>query len=514
MNLAEVTSRALSGIESPIVSVEVHASNGLPSFSIVGLPEASVKESKDRVRSAILSSGFEFPAKKITVNLAPADLPKSGGRYDLPIAVGILIASGQLKAVNLTQFELLGELALNGLVRSVKGVLPSILAAKKVGRVCLVPLESHEEAVVSVSNRESHPHFILVKDLKEVCRVLQGENISQPDNKKFKMVEGYLNFTDDLSDVVGQYQAKRVLEICASGHHSLMMIGPPGSGKSMLASRLVTLLPALTHDEAIEAAAIRSISNTHIEIQSFYQRAYVSPHHTSSAAALIGGGTYPKPGAISLAHHGILFLDELPEFSRHVLEALREPLEARYVDVSRVNQQVRFPANCLLVAAMNPSPSGFFADDPLGRCTDTPEQIYRYQKKISGPLLDRIDLHLEIPPVELSDLQHQSMHARGEKSMDVRQRVIATRHRQMSRQGCLNSALSVSALQQFIQLDDSSQSLLGQAVNQLGLSARGYHRVLRIARTLADMANSDSVESQHVAEALSYRSLDRLSRRR
>ncbi|MCF6345238.1 MAG: YifB family Mg chelatase-like AAA ATPase [Thiomicrorhabdus sp.] len=512
MNLAEITSRALSGIDSPKVSVEVHASNGLPSFSIVGLPEASVKESKDRVRSALLSSGFEFPPKRITVNLAPADLPKSGGRYDLPIAIGILIATGQLNAVNIIQFELIGELALNGLIRPVKGVLPSVLAAKKVGRFCILPMDNHEEASVSLLGDGDQAHFILVNDLKEVCRVLQGESIPQPAMNSLKASLKTLNYVNDLSDVVGQYQAKRVLEICASGHHSLIMVGPPGSGKSMLASRLVTLLPPLTHEEAIESAAVRSISNTDIRVQGFHQRSYVSPHHTSSSAALVGGGSYPKPGAISLAHHGILFLDELPEFNRNALEALREPLEARYVDISRVNQQVRFPADCLLVTAMNPSPSGFFADDPLGRCSDTPDQIHRYQKKISGPLLDRIDLHLEIPPVDVSDLQGEG--DGGEKSTVVRQRVIAVRERQLVRQGCLNSALSVPDLQRYVVLDAVSKDILKRAVNQLGLSARGYHRVLRIARTLADMSSFESVSSQHIAEALSYRSLDRLATRR
>lgn len=512
MNLAELTSRALIGIHSPKVSVEVHASNGLPSFSIVGLPEASVKESKDRVRSALLSSGFELPPKKITVNLAPADLPKSGGRYDLPIAIGILVATGQLNAVNMARFELIGELALNGEIRPVKGALPSVLSAKDDGKICILPAGNYDEAVVSLLDKQRSPHFILVKDLKDVCLVLQGEMIPQPEMKAMTDSVEILSYPYDLSDVVGQHQAKRVLEVCASGHHSLMMVGPPGSGKSMLASRLVTLLPPLTNEEAIESAAIHSISNAEVRVQGFYQRAYKSPHHTSSAAALIGGGSYPKPGAISLAHHGILFLDELPEFNRNALEALREPLEAKYVDVSRVNQQVRFPADCLLVTAMNPSPSGFFSDDPLGRCTDTPDQIYRYQKKISGPLLDRIDLHLEIPPVDVSELQGKG--DRGEKSVDIRQRVVMARKIQIARQGCLNSALSVPELERYIILDELSKALLERAVNQLGLSARGYHRVLRIARTLADMSSSSSVSSQHIAEALSYRTSASLSARR
>jgi len=511
MNLAAVTSRALNGIESPVVSVEVHASNGLPSFSIVGLPEASVKESRDRVRSAILSSGFQLPPKRITVNLAPADLPKSGGRYDLSIAVGILIATGQLDGSRVADFEFIGELALNGSVRPIKGALPSLLAAREDHRVCVLPAGNYDEAVVSLLNDQESYHFILVNDLKEVCRILMGETISQPDIN-VETVSANLNYSMDLSDVVGQFQAKRVLEICASGQHSLIMIGPPGSGKSMLASRLVTLLPSLTRAEAIESAAIKSISGSEVGGADFYNRSYVSPHHTSSAAAMVGGGTYPKPGAISLAHNGVLFLDELPEFNRNVLEALREPLESKHVDISRVNQQVRFPANCLLITAMNPSPSGFFADDPLGRCTDTPDQINRYQKKISGPLLDRIDLHLQVPPVEISELQGEG--EQGESSDEIRQRVILSRARQYERQGCVNAELTPQNLQKFIVLDDESKILLEKAVNQLGLSARGYHRVLRIARTLADMAGSDQVVVHHIAEALGYRSLDSMAARK
>ncbi len=506
MELAAVTSRALSGIESPVVSVEVHASNGLPSFSIVGLPEASVKESKDRVRSALLSSGFEFPPKRITVNLAPADLPKSGGRYDLPIAIGILVATGQLEPLRLSEFEFIGELALNGDLRPVKGALPSILAARKARKVCVLPVGNQSEAFISLTKEQQSPHFTLVKNLKEACQVLLGEKaIDFPDTLLDRAPVLDVHYIDDLSDVKGQYQAKRVLEICASGHHSLMMVGPPGSGKSMLAARLTTLLPPLMQEEAIESAAIKSISGVNIDCDCFYQRTCISPHHTSSAAALVGGGSYPKPGAISLAHCGILFLDELPEFNHNALEALREPLESKYVDISRVNQQVRFPADCLLVTAMNPSPSGFFADDPLGRCTDTPEQIHRYQRKISGPLLDRIDLHLEVPPVNLSDLQGEGKG--GESSAVVRKRVIKVREKQRQRQGCLNSSLSVKALQELVRLDHASQSILERAVNQLGVSARGYHRILRIARTLADMSGEEDVASQHIAEALSYRAL-------
>jgi magnesium chelatase family protein len=507
MNLASITSRALNGIESPIVTVEVHASNGLPSLSIVGLPEASVKESKDRVRSALLSSGFQIPPKRITVNLAPADLPKSGGRYDLPIAMGILIATGQLDGALIEDYELIGELALNGELRAIKGALPSLLAASAAGRTCILPEGNLHEAALSKSEHQASPHFVLIKDLKDACRVLMGEVLSQP-AIECNISDPSLDFLQDLADVSGQLQAKRVLEIAASGHHSLIMVGPPGSGKSMLASRLVTLLPPLTQQEAIESATIRSITGQEIGGTDFYKRPYVNPHHTASAAALVGGGSFPKPGAISLAHNGLLFLDELPEFPRHVLEALREPLETKRVEISRVNQHVSFPANCLLVAAMNPSPSGFFPDDPLGRCKDTPDQINRYQKKISGPLIDRIDLHLEVPAVELSELQGATLS--GESSEVVRCRVVAVRTHQLHRQGCLNCDLSPNDLKQYVILDELSTIILEKAVNQLGISARGYHRILRIARTLADMECLTEVGSQHIAEALGYRTLDRV----
>ncbi len=507
MNLSSIISRALNGIESPIVTVEVHVSNGLPSLSIVGLPEASVKESKDRVRSALLSSGFQIPPKRITVNLAPADLPKSGGRYDLPIAIGILIATGQLDCPSVEGFEFIGELALNGEVRAIKGALPSLLAAHAASRISVLPEGNLAEALLSQSASDLSANFVLIRDLKEACRVLLGEALTQP-KTELKVSNPSLDYPQDLADVSGQLQAKRVLEIAASGHHSLIMVGPPGSGKSMLASRLVTLLPGLTQQEAIESATIHSITGQEIGGEDFYKRPFVNPHHTASAAALVGGGSIPRPGAISLAHNGLLFLDELPEFTRNVLEALREPLESKRVEISRVNQQVSFPANCLLVAAMNPSPSGFFPDDALGRCKDTPDQIHRYQKKISGPLIDRIDLHLEVPAVDLSDLQGEGV--LGESSAQVRGRVVDVRALQLKRQGCLNCDLTPKALKECVVLDELSLIILDKAVNQLGISARGYHRILRIARTLADMERLADVSSQHIAEALGYRSLDRI----
>lgn len=508
MSLASLNSRAVLGMQSPQVTVEVHASNGLPSFSIVGLPEASVKESKDRVRSALISSGFKLPPKRITVNLAPADLPKTGGRYDLPIALGILIATDQLQVTDIESYEFFGEVALTGELRGIKGVIPSLLATHEQHKKIIIPLENLEEAsLVLQTYPELQGSLFAVSNLRDACRVLLGEMPAVSAIKPDKILSSH--YTEDLSDVQGQFQAKRALEISASGHHSMMMVGPPGAGKSMLASRLVTILPDLSSEEAVEVASIRSLAGQSITSRDFYQRPFIHPHHTASSAAMVGGGTTPKPGALSLAHHGILFLDELPEFNRAVLEALREPLETKSVNISRVNQHVSYPANSLLITAMNPSPSGYFPDDVMGRCKDTPDQILRYQKKISGPLLDRIDLHIEVPAVDIADLQVNKMNT-SEKSEDVRQRVLNTRTIQLQRQGCFNSQLKVSDLQDLIELDQVSQALIEKAVADLGLSARGYHRVLRVARTIADMDSIQNILPQHIAEALSYRATSKV----
>ena len=368
MTLASLRSRAVLAMQSPQVIVEVHASNGLPSFSIVGLPEASVKESKDRVRSALISSGFKLPPKRITVNLAPADLPKTGGRYDLPIALGILIATDQLQVEDVQGYEFFGELALTGELRGVKGVIPSLLATHKQNRKIIIPSDNVEEAsLVLQTYPELQGSLFSVSNLREACRVLLGEMQAVSAIHPDSILSNH--YDEDLSDVQGQFQAKRALEISASGHHSMMMVGPPGAGKSMLASRLVTILPDLSSEEAVEVASIRSLAGQGIRSSDFYQRPFMHPHHTASSAAMVGGGTTPKPGALSLAHHGILFLDELPEFNRAVLEALREPLETKSVNISRVNQHVTYPANSLSITAMNPSPSGYFPDDAMGRCS-------------------------------------------------------------------------------------------------------------------------------------------------
>jgi magnesium chelatase family protein len=508
MSLACLATRAVLGMDSPLVTVEVHASNGLPAFSIVGLPEASVKESKDRVRSALLSSGFKLPPKRITVNLAPADLPKSGGRYDLAIAIGLLIATEQLQVDNLSEFEFFGELALTGEVREIKGSISSLLASYAANKKIIIPNDNLNEALLILQTYPELKNSIyVVQDLREACRVLLGEISAVSSLPEIESLD--YDYLEDMADVKGQIQAKRALEISASGHHSMMMVGPPGSGKSMLAARLVTILPKLSAQEAVEAASIRSLAGQAITQQDFYQRPFIHPHHTASAASMVGGGTNPKPGALSLAHNGILFLDELPEFNQAVLEALREPLETKSVNISRVNQHVQFPANSLLITAMNPSPSGYFADDALGRCKDTPDQILRYQKKVSGPLLDRIDLHLEVPAVDILELQVTENSPKQESSIQIRKRVESVRRVQLERQGCFNSQLSVSDLTQIIMLDDACQKLIEKAVSDLGLSARGYHRVMRVARTIADMQNTQNIRTQHLAEALSYRAVSK-----
>ena len=506
MLVASLNTRAVLGMDSPKVVVEVHASNGLPSFSIVGLPEASVKESKDRVRSALISSGFKLPPKRITVNLAPADLPKSGGRFDLPIAIGILIATDQLSLDDIESYEFFGELALTGELRGIHGAISSLLASHSAHKNIILPFDNlHEAQLLVQTYPELNGSLFLVKDLREVCEVLLQQKTAFDFNLLQAGYAAYDNDTIDIADVRGQTQAKRALEIAASGHHSMMMVGPPGSGKSMLASRLITLLPDLTAEEAIEVANIRSIAGEVVSQDSFYTRPFIHPHHTASAAAMVGGGSNPKPGALSLAHNGILFLDELPEFNRAVLEGLREPLETKFVNISRVNQHVSYPANSLLITAMNPSPSGFFPDDPLGRCKDTPEQIIRYQKKISGPLLDRIDLHIEVPAVDIVDLQNNTIANNEETSYQIRQRVEAVRFLQLERQGCFNSQLTPNQLNEYVELNSQVLEFTEKAVNGLGLSARGYHRILRLARTIADMESNELIQIGHIAEALGYR---------
>lgn len=497
MALAVVYSRALVGVDALLVTVEVHLSNGLPSLSIVGLPETAVKESKDRVRGALLNSGFEFPAQRITVNLAPADLPKEGTRLDLPIALGILAASAQIPPQALAAHEFMGELALSGTLRPVNGVLPVALAAKSSGHALVVAQDnSAEAALVEGAVVFGAPHLLAVT--AHVQNTVRLEPVPAGARETAR------DDAPDLADVRGQVQARRALEIAAAGAHNLLFIGPPGTGKSLLAHRLPGILPEMTDDEALETASIASVSGRNISAGTWKQRPFRAPHHTASAVALVGGSSNPRPGEISLAHRGVLFLDELPEFDRKVLEVLREPLETGVIIISRAARQAQFPACFQFIAAMNPCPCGFLGD-PHGRCRCTSEQIQRYRSRVSGPLLDRIDLQVEVPRLEYRELQGPG----GEPSARVRLRVAAARTRQLERAGRVNALLDNRALERVCRLGEPDQSLLRQAMERFQLSARAYHRILKVARTIADLDAATEIATPHLAEALQYRRLER-----
>lgn len=493
MSLAIIHSRAQIGVEAPAVSVEIHLTNGLPSLTIVGLPETAVRESKDRVRSAILNSALEFPRKRITLNLAPADLPKEGGRFDLAIALGLLAASAQLPGGCLDNFECLGELALSGHVRPVRGVLPAALAARDAGRALVVALENAEEACLA-----SGLKVYAIEHLLELVSHFNQQQVLQPYQSQ-GLVARPPSYPD-LLEVQGQHAAKRALVVAAAGQHNLILSGPPGTGKTLLASRLPGLLPPLTESEALEVAAVQSVVSIE-PLRSWPQRPFRQPHHSASAPALVGGSARPRPGEISLAHQGILFLDELPEFDRKVLEVLREPLESGYIVIARAHSKVRFPARFQLVAAMNPCPCGYFGD-PNGRCRCTPEQVQRYRNKLSGPLLDRIDLHISVAREATSLRQPKDP---GTSSAQAVEQVCAARERQLRRQGCSNAQLDLNALREHCVLLDNDRIWLEQASERLNLSLRSTHRVLKVARTLADLDNSTAIARGHLAEALQYR---------
>ncbi|WP_372965080.1 YifB family Mg chelatase-like AAA ATPase [Marinobacter sp.] len=500
--LAIVHSRASIGVSAPDVTVEVHLSGGLPALSIVGLPETGVRESKDRVRSALLNAGFEFPARRITINLAPADLPKEGGRFDLPIALGILAASGQIPAESLKGLEFMGELSLDGALRPLKGVLPAVLAAREAGRSLLIPQDNTEEAALASNNDVLAASHILT-----VCEHLTGKAklvpVARPEATAGQ--SSSMNALADLSDVRGQQVPRRALEVAAAGGHNLLFFGPPGTGKSMLASRLPGILPALDDAAAMEVASVHSVAGHPLKPGGWRQPPFRSPHHTASAVALVGGGSSPRPGEISLAHRGVLFLDELPEFERRVLEVLREPMESGEIAISRAARQVTFPAKFQVVAAMNPCPCGY-SGHPNIECRCSPAQVMRYRSKISGPLLDRFDLHVEVP-VQAGDVLLGRSEP-GESSAVVRARVLNARARQTER-GCLNASLAGKGLDEACRLDAGSEKLLASAMERLGLSARALHRILRVARTLADLEGQDNLARHHLMEALGYRQLDR-----
>lgn len=492
MSLALVHSRAQVGVLAPAVSVETHLANGLPSLTLVGLPEATVKESKDRVRSAIVNAGLEYPARRITQNLAPADLPKDGGRYDLAIALGILAANGQVPVAALEDIECLGELALSGVLRPVQGVLPAALAARDAGRALVVPRENAEEASLA-----SGLVVYAVGHLQELVAHLSGQLPLPPYAANGLLLEQ--RPYPDLGEVQGQTAAKRALLVAAAGGHNLLFTGPPGTGKTLLASRLPGLLPPLDEREALEVAAIRSVSG-HAPLDSWPQRPFRHPHHSASGPALVGGGSRPQPGEITLAHHGVLFLDELPEFERRVLEVLREPLESGEIVIARARDRVRFPARFQLVAAMNPCMCGYFGD-PTGRCRCSPEQIQRYRNKLSGPLLDRIDLHLTVAR-ENTVLGNQPS---GETSASVAAVVAEARALQQRRQGCANAFLDLKGLRRYCLLTSADQAWLETACERLTLSLRAAHRLLKVARTLADLEQAEAIGRAHLAEAMQYR---------
>jgi len=506
MSLSTLYCRAQVGIDAPLVTVEVHLANGLPQFNIVGLPAKAVQESRDRVRSALLMSGFDFPVKRMVVNLAPADLPKEGGRFDLAIAIGILVASSQLPENEILNYEFIGELTLSGELRAVTGLLPAVMAIKNNQRSLFLATGNYQEARL-VSDIELYP----AQHLMDVCRHLAGSKKIDVfefgvEQEQEQEIENGIEKAMDFAFVKGQSQAKRALLIAACGRHNVLLSGPPGSGKSMLVSCLPSILVDMTEAEALDVACIYSVSNNSEITNQWRRRRFRSPHHTSSAIAIVGGGSKPKPGEISLAHNGVLFLDELPEFDRHVLEVLREPLETGRIHISRAAGQAVYPASFQLIAAMNPCPCGHLGDK-RNNCVCTFEQVLKYRSKISGPLMDRIDMQMDVPVISISELMRST--EKAETSAQIKIKVVSCVERQLNRQQKLNAQLSVDELEAYCLLTTPIQNLMISAIDKMGLSTRGYYRILRVARTIADLDAKNEIEEQHIMEAISYRRFDK-----